>query len=102
MLFTDKTDIDAIVSLHEQGCIRNPITGKTVMMQYNHAGKYIAVVSFLSFDDIKEALQDEEQGFFDYIGQSKSEVLETLDNNFLSWAIQSMNSYDGVFIDYYV
>jgi len=99
--YTDRTDDSLVVSLHEQGCIRNPDTTKTIMMIFHHhKERHIAVSTFISEDDVIDALVEVNQGdsgFFDYIGESLEFVLDNLDEKYLSHYISALNDYNGWF-----
>ena len=102
--YTDRTDVNISISLYEQGCIRDPKTDKTIMMKLNRNGRLVAISSYISAEDVRDALEEQETGFFSYIGEedSKEDVICNVDNSNLSHLISSLNSYNGWFITIHV
>jgi len=96
--YTDRTDENVAISLHEQGCIRDPKTDRTIMMmKHNRNGRLIAVSTFISFEDVKDAIVYQDEGFFSYADTSLAYLREDLDNDNLSHIISSLNSYNEWF-----
>lgn len=96
--FTDKVDVNTVISLHEYGVIRDPETEQTVMMVHNMArDRMVAYSDYISDRDVFDAIMDAPPGFFDYMGQSKEDMLEEVDNCHLAHFIMSLNSYCGEF-----
>ncbi len=102
-IFTDTVDIDFRVSFFEYGIARNP---KNNFVIYSLLGATEETINNYSYDytivrieEIIVAINDIEQGFFDYIGQEKEACLKELSNNYLSYWILSLNSYNGIFND---
>ena len=107
--YTDRTDVSVVISLHEYGCIRDPKTDRTIIMQPVRVGEWVklkARTTFISEDDVIDALEevnDVDKGFFDFIGMSFDEVAEEgLNNDHLSYYITSLNDYNGWFMPYAV
>ena len=106
--FSDRTDVTRVIALFEYGLMRNPNTDKTIIC-LNHSSKEhtkenkpVIRVQHISFDDVKTALLDAEDGYYRFIGSSRLEELKELDNNWLSHHIHSLNQYSGHFImEYY-
>jgi len=102
-IYTDTMDVNFNISLHEYGIVRNPTTGDTVFclnpsdnyemdeQEYNYNSNTI------SFDDVKDAINEASDGYFSYIGCEKHEAIERLNNNFLTSDIFSLNQYNGHF-----
>ena len=90
--FTDRANIGLNAAVFEYGIIRNPKNGLTLFKQ---GDDYCAVT--ISLLDIKEALKDASEGFFDYIGSELGTELERLDNNTLALMIQSLNAYSKIY-----
>jgi len=102
--YTDRVDITFDISLHEYGIIRNPDTGDTIFClnptdylnadddyrrKYRHAT--------ITKEDIVKALIEIEEGYFDFIGVSRTETIASLDNDHLAFEINTINSYNGHF-----
>jgi len=102
-VFTDRMDDSTHISLYEYGIIRNPKTNKCVVCTnrneelYENSLKPIVKVFWLDFDDVKEALGEAEDGYFNFIGSTRKEELRSLDNNFLTGHIHSLEMYNGAF-----
>lgn len=102
--FTDKVDVNFYISLLEYGVVRNPQDGMTLLGskvgedEFGNPRFINYDYNYISVDDVKEALSDIEEGFWSYIGEENPEqVLNTLDNNNLSYWIMSINQYNGYF-----
>lgn len=103
--FTDTVDVDLDISLLEYGIARNPKTSETVFSRNTHKEPETIkdadlFCDIITLDDVKEALNDQEKGFFDFIGSDLKTELQFLDNSFLSHLIQSLNQYNGWFNQY--
>lgn len=91
--YSDRTDVSVDESLGGYGFIRNPVT--TEVLWYSSDG------SFTKFDikqsEVVEKLTDAEDGFFDFIGQSRENALQeaAMNPEHLASFIQSINMYDG-------
>lgn len=110
--FTDRTDVNAEISLFDQGCIRNSETNKTLFPQVSYDGLYIVPsedddfdindirinIDYITFEDVKEELKTVDEGYFSFIGSDRQTELALLDNNYLSNHIQSLNMYNGCFL----
>ncbi len=105
-VFTDKIDVNEKISLYEYGFIRNPMTGKTVICSnladhlYNGAKPKVRI-QYISFDDVYEYLEDENDSFYEYLSNSKEQVLRELDNDNLVPLIYALNQYGGVYEQYW-
>lgn len=102
---TDRLDADFDISLHEYGIVRNPITNDTVFClnptddfppdnyEYQYSNFDITP------DDVIEALNEAEPGFFSFIGSDLKTELERIkqDDTVLSYVIYSLNQYNGHF-----
>ncbi len=51
----------------------------------------------VSLSDVREALREQDSGFFDFIGESYNDVMARLKNNDLAPEISSLNGYSGYF-----
>jgi len=101
--YTDRVDESVSISLHEYGGIRDPKTNKTVLMvyKYNNPNKK-AVTIFISKEDVLEAIEEQDSGYFSYIDETYNEVIDNLNNDYLSFYITSLNDYNGWFVnDFY-
>ena len=54
-------------------------------------------VEYITFDDVKEKLEEAGDGYFDYIGSTRQELLESIDNEHLAIHIISLERWDGSF-----
>lgn len=90
--YIDGSDIDLNISLFEYGSIRNPKTGD-VLYYFNRHFDWTTV----TIDDVIEALNELNGGFFDFIGSTKEDELLNLDNDHLIFIINSLNTYNGYF-----
>ena len=104
-VFTDKIDVNEKISLYEYGFIRNPKTGKTVIC--SNLGNYLygkakpkVRVEYINFDEVYESLEDEDDGFYQFLGDSKEQVLRELHNDNLVPLIHALNQYGGYY-EYY-
>jgi hypothetical protein len=108
-VFTDRIDYNTKISLYEYKIIRNPKTDKCVICTNTYeldtsfgdmmddSPKPKVRVEYISFDDVHEALEDVDDGYFDFIGSTRKKELELLDNDYLTQHIFSINQYDGYF-----
>ncbi len=101
---TDTMDVDFDISLNEYGIARNPDNGDTVFClnpddnyEMNENPNYQYRHLNISLQDVKDALNDASDGFFDFIGSDLNTELDNLDNDFLSHMILSLNQYNGHF-----
>ena len=96
--FCDRIDISETISLFEYGLIRNPKTDKVIYcVNPNTNDKPIIKSTYISFVDVKEAIENQSEGYFDFIGSSKQAELNNLDNNYLTVHIMSIEQYNGYF-----
>ena len=108
-VFTDRIDYNTKISLYEYKIIRNPKTDKCVICTNTYeldtsfgdmmddSPKPKVRVEYISFDDVHEALEDVDDGYFDFISSTKETELKLLHNNKLTYHIFSINQYDGSF-----
>lgn len=54
-------------------------------------------VIYISFEDVKEVLEEVEDGYFNFIGSTREKELNELDNDYLTSHIFSLNTYSGFF-----
>ena len=100
---TDRMDVSFDISLHEYGIVRNPITNDTVFCLNptddfpEDDYKYEYSNFNISIENVEEALEESEDGFFDYIGQNRIDIINELHNSDLSHLIFSLNQYNGYF-----
>ena len=107
--YTDRMDVDPKISLYEYGIKRDPKTNKCIVchniheldVNFGEVDKYgihpILGSRWISFDDVKEALEESDDGYFDFIGSTKEDKLKNLDNNYLTNHIHSLEMYNGWF-----
>ena len=109
--YTDRTDVNGYISLFDQGAIRNPKTGKTLFPVKQYHGLCICpekdknydvskenVKSIvITFENVKEALEEVDNEYFDFIGSNKQREVKNLHNEFLTSYIQALNQYCGYF-----
>lgn len=106
--FTDKMDASTEISLYEYKIIRNPKTNKCVICTNTYEldcsfgdilnrVKPKIRVEYITFDDVKEALEEVNEGYFNFIGSKHREELKNLDNEFLTLHIFSLDQWDGRF-----
>lgn len=51
----------------------------------------------IEFEDVKEVLEEVEDGYFNFIGSTREKELNELDNDYLTSHIFSLNTYSGFF-----
>lgn len=98
--FSDRVDSSFEISFFEYGIVRDPKTGLTLYLDnYSDTGKpnYVLDWSYISVEDVIEALSEMPQGYFDYIGQEKEEVIDNVRRwpRDLANDIHSINSYNS-------
>jgi hypothetical protein len=102
-VFTDKVDVDGKISLYEYGVIRNPKTNKTVIClnavnDYFYEGIVPKVkVTYISYDDVSEALEEVDDEFYAFIGSTKEIEYNELNNDYLTGIILALNMWNGYF-----
>jgi hypothetical protein len=106
-VFTDKLDISSQISLYEYGVIRNPKTNKCVICTNwgdlnlpEWTVKPKVRVVYIDLDEVEGALLDINDGFFDFIGSTRSKELKVLNNENLAYHIFSLNQWEGYFHTY--
>jgi hypothetical protein len=99
--FPDRVDRDFEKSLYECGVVRNPENDMTLIGKTpTDEGVYDDyVVMYISLEDVKDVLEDMSDDFYEYIDDTKDHVLSTLDNDNLASIIQSIDAYNGYWID---
>lgn len=103
--YTDRIDVNAIISLYEYGYLRNPETGKTLVClnpsSEEHSKDSPPVIKsvVITQEDVMEALMEVEDGFWGFIGVSRDSEEINLDNGDLTFWIMSIDQWHGWFID---
>ena len=99
--FTDRVDADFDTSLYEYGVVRNPKNDMTLIGRNpGDDGLYTDyAVMYISIEDVKEVLEEMEEGFYSFIGEPKEEVLARLSNDLLAINIMDINMYNGWWSD---
>lgn len=99
--FTDRSDCSAEISLFEQGMIRNTETGLTLLCipDYDDDDNSIINYTYIELSEIKEALEEIEEGFFDFIGSTRQAEIDRLNNDYLVGIAESINAYNGLYSD---
>ena len=106
--FTDKMDVSTTISLFEYKIIRNPKTNKCVICtnihelecsfgEVDNKVKPKIRVEYISFEEVKEVLEEVADGYFNFIGSTRKKELKNLDNDFLTYYIFSLHQWDGSF-----
>ena len=100
--FTDGVDVSFEISLFEYGIIRNPKTCETVFCHNRHLDPETLKdadldCQIITIEEVKSILEEQTEGFFSFIGSDKETEINSLDNNYLSGIISSIDSYDGSF-----
>ena len=100
--YTDSIDVTTTISLYEYGYIRNPKTGKTICclnagLEHNKDNPPIIKTTFISLEDVEEAIEEAPNGYFSFIGSDKETELKELNNEYLTWHIMTLNMYHGAF-----
>ncbi len=106
--FTDKMDHSTKISLYEYQIIRNPKTDKCVICTntymlncsygiVNNTVKPNIRVEYITFDEVKEALEEVNDGYFNFIGSTREKELKNLDNDYLTRHIYPLEQWNGYF-----
>lgn len=96
--FTDGVDANPVENLIEYGCLRNPETGITILCTVCYESKIVRLdYTVVDIDDVKEALKEMPDGFFDMIDNTLDSILENLEQKNLASLIHDMNMYIGYF-----
>jgi hypothetical protein len=99
--FHDRCDVSIEIALGEYGFIRNPSNDEVYYLYTWYGGEngreYFIKKTTITLEEVREYLEESDEGFFDYIGQTKEDCLNELHNNYLSNFIQPGNQYDGSF-----
>jgi len=92
--FRDRIDVDYHISLYEYGIIRSPITDR---VKYYYPLTKEIETTWITFEEVKECLEEIEEGYFQYIGSDRKIELSNLNNEHLTPTIFSINQYNGYF-----
>jgi len=115
--YLDRTHVTTTIALYEHGIIRNPKTDKCIVCMNPASEGHTKdnppkiKVMHISFDDVKEALEEMPDGYFDFIDRCRrrpggsqltiSGVKETdikkLNNQYLTGHIISLEIWCGAF-----
>lgn len=99
--FTDRVDANFDISLYDYGVVRNPKNNMTLIgRKPNDEGGYSDyTVMYISFDDVKDVLEDMDDSFFRSIDEDKETVLKNLNNENLAQYIMDINFENGYWSD---
>ncbi len=103
--YTDRVDCDFHISFHEYGIVRNPKTSECVFclntLFHEKIEDGIVKADIISdnidIDSVREALEEVDDGYFDYIGSTREAEIKSLDNDHLTLHIMNLMQYDGTF-----
>ena len=105
MGFTDMVGLNPAESLFEYGILRNPETGETILMTFNHQDLFDLywgkrTITFKEVRNYLEELSEDNSrnNFFDFIGVNPNKYIKSLFNHYLADTIYAINMYDGYFI----
>jgi hypothetical protein len=97
--YTDRVDVSHKVSLYEYAIIR--ICSNTYALDDGSDAREPVMprihVDFIGLEDVREALNEAEPGYFSFIGSDLETELANLDNNYLTIHIFSLEQYAGIF-----
>jgi hypothetical protein len=104
--YSDRVDVDFDTALLEYGFARNPKTDHVLISRprldtpsdSEEYSDYNFDWTEISREDVLEALEDMEPGFWSFIGQDNYNPQEVT-NDFLANWISSIDSYDGRFFE---
>jgi len=105
--YLDRPDASIEISLCEYGFLRNPSTDHCIfcantMCEFTEDNKEMDIhTTYISFQDVLEALEEADRGYYSFIGSDKQTEVSYLSNSNLSNTITSMNCWNGKFIPYY-
>ena len=85
------------VSLFEYGVIRNPSNNHTIYCCKDPRGRLFFDWGIVRIDDVKEALDQVEEDFFEGIFTSRDEYLKELYPDDLASSIHDINSHNSYF-----
>lgn len=99
--FTDRVDACPLESLAEYGFIRNSETDEVYRLSRHYITgtlepNFEVTKTTVTFQEVLDKVQTADDGFFDFIGDTKVGVLMDLDNDRLAWIIHSIQQYYGV------
>ena len=96
--YSDRVDVTFEISLYEYGIVRNPKTGYVVYTRpkldntdSDNPKDYYWDYTIVELEDVVEALNEISSGYFDFVGQTKEEILANLSNEYLTGEIFSIN-----------
>ena len=110
--YSDRVDMSFEISLYEYGLVRNPTTNHVIFClntyevekygmtwDYEFGGGPVPEYDWatINYQDMVEALEEQPDGYFKFIGETKKEALENLHSEYLTHHIQSLNMYNGWF-----
>ena len=104
--YNDRIGRTTTISLYDYGLIRDPKTNKVIVCLNPQSDEHTKEnppkikVTFIEFDDVKEVLQDIDNGYFDFIGSDRQTEIDTLHNNYLATTIMLVNQYNGSLLGY--
>jgi len=98
--FSDRVDVNTVISLYDYGLIRNPKTDKTIVCinsgeEHTKKNPPKIKVTWIDLETVKEHLEDISEGFFDFIGSDRQTEIDALDYCSLTHIISSLDSYNG-------
>ncbi len=101
--FTDGSDASPEISLWEYGGLGHPEANEyvNIVQHEDDEDTFTLYYDAIDKDEVLDYLEglDENDGFWDFIGQSKYEVIDSVrDTDLLSHIIESVNMYSGHFI----
>lgn len=94
------SDVSADVSLGDYGFLWNPETNKAISTlpgYYWEDEDPKFHIDHITVDQVREALQEIEDGFFDFIGSNRENELDNLDKNNVPYYVESIEQYSGLF-----
>ena len=106
-MFSDRLDVSYKESLYEYGIIRNPETNKTILcinagQEHNKKNPPQIRSTYITLEEVKEALEEAPSGYWSYIGGWKVNELQMLNNENLSHHIFSLWHYNGSLVDHVI
>ena len=97
--FEDTVDVSIEISLFEYGIIRKKSDGFTLLCTADSTRPFSFGVTTIQDDDIRNAIQEMEEGFYSYIDTNKDEYIQLFNeavknNKNLTSFIQDIRQYD--------
>ena len=104
--YSDRVDVSFEISLLEYGFARNPENNHVLIARpkvdapadSENYEDYLYDWTEISRDDVLEALEEMEPGFWSFIGEKDYNPMEDT-NDFLAHWISSIDSYNGLFFE---